>query len=78
MNGGSSPRTLHVFDTELHADSVEWCPEPARSDILVCGTYQLAGSVSLAFLTINVKVFECKGTESVHFCIEVNTLKKKP
>lgn len=45
MNGASSPRTLHVFDTELNADSVEWCPELARNNILVCGTYQLAGSV---------------------------------
>lgn len=45
MDGGSSPRTLHVFDTELSADTVEWCPELARSNILVCGTYQLAGSV---------------------------------
>lgn len=50
MNGGSSPRTLHVFDTELHADTVEWCPEPARSNILVCGTYQLAGSVRVQHL----------------------------
>lgn len=65
MNGASSPRTLHVFDTELNADSVEWCPELARNNILVCGTYQLAGSVSPAFLTIDVKVFECKGTESL-------------
>lgn len=45
MNGGSGPRTLHVFDTELNADAVEWCPEPARSHILACGTYQLAESV---------------------------------
>lgn len=45
MNGSSSPRTLHVFDTELSADTVEWCPEPAHSNILVCGTYQLAASV---------------------------------
>lgn len=45
MNGGGSPRTLHVFDTELNADTVEWCPQLAHNNILVCGTYQLAGSV---------------------------------
>ncbi|XP_003974570.1 diphthine methyltransferase [Takifugu rubripes] len=45
MNGGGSPRTLHVFDTELNADTVEWCPQSPHNNILVCGTYQLAGSV---------------------------------
>lgn len=45
MNREGSPRTLHVFDTELNADTVEWCPQLAHNDILVCGTYQLAGSV---------------------------------
>lgn len=45
MHGGAGTRTLHVFDTELNADTVEWCPELARNNILVCGTYQLAASV---------------------------------
>lgn len=71
MNGGSSPRTLHVFDTELNADTVEWCPELTRNNILVCGTYQLAQSVRVQhFFTKDVKVFECKGAL-------VNTFKKK-
>ncbi|XP_034547833.1 diphthine methyltransferase [Notolabrus celidotus] len=37
----SRTRNLQVFDTELSADSVEWCPVSPHHDILVCGTYQL-------------------------------------
>ena len=33
--------TLESFDTELSADSVEWCPIENFKDIFVCGTYQL-------------------------------------
>lgn len=33
--------TLHTFDTEYSADSVEWCPHPDYTDCFVCGTYQL-------------------------------------
>ena len=29
------------FDTQLSADSVEFCPHPDATDIFVCGTYQL-------------------------------------
>lgn len=37
----SRTRNLQVFDTELSADTVEWCPVPSSHDILACGTYQL-------------------------------------
>ncbi|KAG8011647.1 Diphthine methyltransferase [Nibea albiflora] len=37
----SRTRNLQVFDTELSADTVEWCPVSASNDVLVCGTYQL-------------------------------------
>ncbi|XP_047446825.1 diphthine methyltransferase isoform X2 [Mugil cephalus] len=37
----SRTRSLQVFDTELSADTVEWCPVPSSHDILACGTYQL-------------------------------------
>ncbi|XP_034027188.1 diphthine methyltransferase [Thalassophryne amazonica] len=37
----SRTRSLQVFDTELSADTVEWCPVPTKHRILVCGTYQL-------------------------------------
>ncbi|XP_056143820.1 diphthine methyltransferase [Lampris incognitus] len=37
----SKTRNLQVFDTELSADAVEWCPVPLWYNILVCGTYQL-------------------------------------
>ncbi|KAF7199584.1 diphthine methyltransferase isoform X2 [Nothobranchius furzeri] len=37
----SRTRSLQVFDTELSADSVEWCPILSDSDVLCCGTYQL-------------------------------------
>ncbi|XP_026199504.1 diphthine methyltransferase [Anabas testudineus] len=37
----SRTRSLQVFDTELSADSVEWCPVPCSHDVLACGTYQL-------------------------------------
>ncbi|XP_054282115.1 diphthine methyltransferase [Macrosteles quadrilineatus] len=33
--------TLVSWDTELSADSVEWCPFPSKHQLLVCGTYQL-------------------------------------
>ncbi|XP_067087725.1 diphthine methyltransferase [Osmerus mordax] len=37
----SRTRSLQVFDTELSADTVEWCPIPQWHNILTCGTYQL-------------------------------------
>ncbi|XP_059909938.1 diphthine methyltransferase [Gadus macrocephalus] len=37
----SKTRNLQVFDTELSADAVEWCPVPLSHNILACGTYQL-------------------------------------
>ncbi|KAK2837755.1 hypothetical protein Q5P01_014967 [Channa striata] len=37
----SRTRSLQVFDTELSADTVEWCPVPSSHNILACGTYQL-------------------------------------
>ncbi|KAI5613054.1 diphthine methyltransferase isoform X2 [Silurus asotus] len=39
--GSSRTRSLQVFDTELSADTVEWCPLPQYAHILACGTYQL-------------------------------------
>lgn len=33
--------TLHTFDTEYSADSVEWCPVDGCEDYFVVGTYQL-------------------------------------
>lgn len=37
----SRTHSLQVFDTELSADTVEWCPVPPYHNILACGTYQL-------------------------------------
>ncbi|CAB1320123.1 unnamed protein product [Coregonus sp. 'balchen'] len=37
----SRTRSLQVFDTELSADTVEWCPISQWHNILACGTYQL-------------------------------------
>lgn len=34
--------SLHVVDTELSADSVEWCPLPGHETLLACGTYQIS------------------------------------
>jgi len=34
-------QTLHIWDTEYSADSVEWCPISPYQNIFVCGTYQL-------------------------------------
>lgn len=36
--------TSDRFDTEYSADSVEWCPDEAHTDVFVCGTYQLVKS----------------------------------
>lgn len=32
---------INEYDTELNADSIEWCPIEGHHNILVCGTYQL-------------------------------------
>ncbi|KAI4821380.1 hypothetical protein KUCAC02_029314 [Chaenocephalus aceratus] len=37
----SRTRNLQVFDTELSADTVEWCPLSSMQHLLACGTYQL-------------------------------------
>ncbi|XP_068460512.1 diphthine methyltransferase isoform X2 [Clinocottus analis] len=37
----SKTRNLQVVDTELSADTVEWCPVAPNHDVLACGTYQL-------------------------------------
>lgn len=34
-------RVLQAVDTELTADSVEWCPVEGYQHLLACGTYQL-------------------------------------
>lgn len=47
MAWNSRTRNLQVFDTELSADTVEWCPVSTSSDILACGTYQLQKGVRL-------------------------------
>ncbi|KAB5528632.1 hypothetical protein PHYPO_G00142470 [Pangasianodon hypophthalmus] len=39
--GSSRTRNLQVFDTELSADTVEWCPLSHYAHIVACGTYQL-------------------------------------
>jgi hypothetical protein len=35
--------TAFSFDTELSADSVEWCPIKGHTDVLAVGTYQVSG-----------------------------------
>lgn len=52
MAGKSKTRNLQVFDTELSADTVEWCPVPTSNNILVCGTYQLQKGVSEQYASI--------------------------
>ncbi|KAM5298591.1 diphthine methyltransferase [Ctenodactylus gundi] len=39
----NSLRKLQAVDTELTADSVEWCPLEGYRHLLACGTYQLRG-----------------------------------
>ena len=34
-------KTSFTFDTELSADSIEWCPVENYSDYLTLGTYQV-------------------------------------
>ena len=38
------PNTIHTWDTELSADSVEWCPFDGYENILAVGTYHLQKS----------------------------------
>ncbi|XP_055611768.1 diphthine methyltransferase-like isoform X2 [Uranotaenia lowii] len=33
--------TLHTYDTDYSADSIEWCPHNPYQQFFVCGTYQL-------------------------------------
>ena len=44
----ASIKTTFTFDTELSADSVEWCPIPEFSDLLAVGTYQVTNSICTA------------------------------
>ena len=37
-------KTVHTWDTELSADSVEWCPCDGYENILAVGTYQVQNS----------------------------------
>ncbi|XP_076854371.1 diphthine methyltransferase [Brachyhypopomus gauderio] len=46
MDRFSRTRGLQVFDTELSADAVEWCPLAPWTHVLVCGTYQLQEDTS--------------------------------
>jgi diphthamide biosynthesis protein 7 len=39
-----STTKLHQYDTELTADTVEWCPTANYREIAACGTYQLDSS----------------------------------
>ena len=39
-----SATKLHRYDTELTADTVEWCPTTDWEEIVACGTYQLDSS----------------------------------
>ncbi|XP_040819205.1 diphthine methyltransferase isoform X1 [Ochotona curzoniae] len=39
--GGGRLQLQQAVDTELTADSVEWCPLQGRRHLLACGTYQL-------------------------------------
>ena len=53
-----------VFDTELSADTVEWCPISPRHDVLACGTYQLQKGVRLHY------GLACS---SIYLCMDTNT-----
>jgi diphthine methyl ester acylhydrolase len=35
--------SVSTVDTILNADCVAWCPSPAKSNLLLCSTYQLVG-----------------------------------
>ena len=39
------PKTIHVWDTELSADSVEWCPNDGYENLFAVGTYQVEKDV---------------------------------
>lgn len=58
----SKTRSLQVFDTELSADAVEWCPVSPNHSILACGTYQLQKGVRLHSIT-------CHGNRIVYKCL---------
>lgn len=49
-SAGNYTSTLHVWDTEYSADSVEWCPIAEYQHVLLCGTYQLVDQVLLSDL----------------------------
>lgn len=43
--------TLCKYDTELSADSVEWCPHTPYRNFFVCGNYQLCEEGNLKLLS---------------------------
>jgi len=45
-------KSLHFFDTEYLADSVEWCPVVGFQDLLLCATYQLIAEVRVTPLDL--------------------------
>ena len=44
-------KTVHTWDTELSADSVEWCPCDGYQNIIAVGTYQVQTSDNSEFST---------------------------
>ena len=63
---------LAEFDTQLTADSVEWCPVSGLEEILACGTYQLNqhDNIRLGSLTL----FEWDGSKWVHVMRAIDIL----
>lgn len=55
---------LAEFDTQLTADSVEWCPVPGLEEILACGTYQLNQHDNIRLGSL--MLFEWEGNKWVH------------
>lgn len=62
----SRTRSLQVFDTELSADTVEWCPVSSSHDILACGTYQLQKGVRVQ--TVPLHPWPVMWTECLLLC----------
>ncbi|CAK5264404.1 unnamed protein product [Mycena citricolor] len=47
------------FDTIYPADSVEFCPHPSASDLLVCGTYNLVKDAPTAEDSTQKRIGQC-------------------
>ena len=56
------PTTIHTWDTELSADSVEWCPSDGYENILAVGTYQVQNSGELESFSASQR----SGTITLH------------